>query len=45
MCLVDWILRRRKKKMRENDEGKHFEGCLVDRRRGKNDNGALIFSP
>ena len=31
--------------MRENEEGKLFEGCLVNRRRGKNDNGALIFSP
>ena len=40
VCLVEWILGRMEKKMRENEEEKLFGRCSVGRMRGKNDGRA-----
>ena len=38
--MVEWILEKMGKKRRENVEGKLFGGCLVEREREGNDDGA-----
>ena len=39
-CKVDFRDDERKKKNRENEKGKLFRECLVERRGGENDGGA-----
>ena len=46
VCLVEWILgRMKKKKKRENEEGKLVRGGLGWREGEKSDGGAWVFSP
>ena len=42
MCLVEWILGMKKKKGRENEEGKLFGGCFMFGWKGKRENEGVF---